>query len=183
MGSNYPRAMRTARDGGLWIGSFDGGLGLLRDGVWKTFDTNSGLPSNRIRGLLETSDVQGTALWIATDRGVARMKDGAIKVFDEATGLPSLDTEALCETVGANGETGLLVPCDDPVAMADAVERLCRDAELRERLGRNARDFVVRNFSDGHVVAATMSLYGRVWTTTRRASELSGTGGPPPCAE
>src|SRR4029079_5037989 len=31
MHSNYPRAIRVARDGGLWIGSFDGGLAHLRD--------------------------------------------------------------------------------------------------------------------------------------------------------
>lgn len=109
MGSNYPRVMRTATDGGLWIGSFDGGLAHLRDGIWKVFDTTSGLPSNRIRGLLETTDAQGTMLWIASDHGVARMQNGQIEVFDESSGLPSLDTEALYETTAVNGERSVLV--------------------------------------------------------------------------
>jgi diguanylate cyclase (GGDEF)-like protein len=110
MGSNYPRVMRNARDGGMWFGSFDGGLAYLRDGVWKVFDSRSGLPSNRIRGLLETTDADGVVLWIATDHGVARMRNGRIDaVFDQASGLPSLDTEALYETIGADGERNLLV--------------------------------------------------------------------------
>jgi diguanylate cyclase (GGDEF)-like protein len=92
MGASYPRAIRTARDGGLWIGSWEGGVAHMRDGSWQFFDTTSGLPSNRVRGLLETDN----ALWIATDHGVARLRDGKIQAFE--AGLPSLDTEGLCET-------------------------------------------------------------------------------------
>ena len=109
MHSNYPRTIRRAGDGGLWVGSFDGGLAHLRDGKWTVFDTRSGLPSNRVRGLLETSDAQGTVLWIATDLGVARLQQGRIKVFGAASGLPSLDTEALYETTDEKGQRSLLV--------------------------------------------------------------------------
>jgi diguanylate cyclase (GGDEF)-like protein len=101
--------MRAAKDGGLWIGSFDGGLAHLRDGVWSVIDTKNGLPSNRIRGLLETTDAHGSVLWVATDLGIARLQDGRIKVFGAASGLPDVDTEGLCETTGANGEHSLLV--------------------------------------------------------------------------
>ncbi|MGH6888687.1 MAG: glycosyltransferase [Rhizomicrobium sp.] len=38
-----------------------------------------------------------------------------------------------------DGETALLVPPNEPQALARALEHLCRDAELRERLGRAAR--------------------------------------------
>src|SRR5258706_11057473 len=110
MGSNYPRTMRTARDGGLWIGSFDGGLAHLRDGQWTLTGTAEGLPSNRIRGLLETTDASGeSVLWIATDRGVARRARGRVDVFGEGSGLPSLDTEGLCETTLVGGERALVV--------------------------------------------------------------------------
>jgi diguanylate cyclase (GGDEF)-like protein len=109
MGSNYARVMRAADDGGLWIGSFDGGLAHLKDGAWRIYDTTAGLPSNRIRGLLETTGADGTVLWIATDRGVARLEHGRITAFGEASGLPSLDTEGLAETVAVNGEHALLV--------------------------------------------------------------------------
>ena len=94
MHSNYPRAMRLANDGGIWFGTFDGGLALLHDGKWQTWDTHDGLPSNLIRGLL----VDGDALWIATDKGVARLRQGRIETFGADSGLPSLDTEALLRT-------------------------------------------------------------------------------------
>jgi diguanylate cyclase (GGDEF)-like protein len=119
MGSNYPRAMKAARDGGLWIASFDGGLAHLRDGVWRIIDMKDGLPSNRIRGLLETTDAQGTVLWMATDQGVARMQNGRIKTFGLASGLPNLDTEALCETRDANGRKSLLVGTSGGMARLD----------------------------------------------------------------
>ncbi len=110
MGSNYPRAMRRAKDGGLWIGSFDGGVAHLRDGTWTITDTTDGLPSNRVRGVLEVeTQGGGTALWIATENGVARLENGRLTVFGQASGLPSLDTEALCETTDEHGVRTLLV--------------------------------------------------------------------------
>jgi diguanylate cyclase (GGDEF)-like protein len=109
IGSNYVRVMRAARDGGMWIGSFDGGLAHLRDGAWTVFGAADGLPSNRIRGLLETTEGDATVLWIATDRGVARLRGGRIDAFGLAAGLPNLDTEALYETTAADGTRTLLV--------------------------------------------------------------------------
>jgi len=110
MHTNYPRVIRAARDGGLWFGSFDGGLAHLRDGRWTITDMKSGLPSNRVRGLLEASDAQGRSLlWIATENGVARMQDGQVTAFGLEAGLPSLDTEGLLEAKQANGEPALLV--------------------------------------------------------------------------
>lgn len=39
-----------------------------------------------------------------------------------------------------DGKEGLLVPTEDPVALADALARVLLDAELRHRLGRAARE-------------------------------------------
>ena len=92
----------------MWVGSFDGGLAYLQpDGKWQTWSTREGLPSNRIRGLLETPD--GKTLWIATDHGVARLQDGKFRTWAEGSGLPSLDTEALCLVLGADGVRRLTV--------------------------------------------------------------------------
>lgn len=46
-----------------------------------------------------------------------------------------------------NGETGLLVPPEDPDALADALRRLLDDTDKRERLGQNGRDHIVEEFS------------------------------------
>jgi ligand-binding sensor domain-containing protein len=114
MRSNYARVMRRSQRGGLWIGSFDGGLAHWQDGNWRTWGTREGLPSSRIRGLFETPD--GKALWIATDRGVARLQDGKIRAWSENSGLPSLDTEALCLVLGDDGVRRLTVGTSNGMA-------------------------------------------------------------------
>lgn len=56
-----------------------------------------------------------------------------------ASGLPVLSTfHSGIPTIIENGAHGLLVPERDPLALADALERLLGDRELRERLGRAA---------------------------------------------
>ena len=115
MRSNYARVMRLSKRGGLWIGSFDGGLAYLRpDGTWLTYGTREGLPSNRIRGLLETPD--GKTLWIATDRGLARLENGKFRTYADDSGLPNLDTEALCLVRDEDGEVRLMVGTSNGMA-------------------------------------------------------------------
>jgi len=117
MGTNYPRVLKLARDGGIWMGSFDGGLAHLREGAWTITDTTTGLPSNRIRGLLESTDASGASvLWIATDRGVARLQGGKATAYGEDSGLQSLDTEGLCLCPTGPGERSLLVGTTNGVA-------------------------------------------------------------------
>jgi colanic acid/amylovoran biosynthesis glycosyltransferase len=47
----------------------------------------------------------------------------------------------------ADGVEGFIVPVRDPTAMADAVERLINDEGLRARMGRAARERVLRQFA------------------------------------
>jgi diguanylate cyclase (GGDEF)-like protein len=113
--SNYARVMRLSKGGGMWVGSFDGGLAYLQpDGKWQTWSTREGLPSNRIRGLLETSD--GKTLWIATDHGIARFEDGKMSTFAEDSGLPSLDTEGLVIASDIDGTRRLFVGTSNGMA-------------------------------------------------------------------
>ena len=60
------------------------------------------------------------------------------------------------------GETGVLVPSDDGVAMALAVRALLAAPDERQRLGTAARRHVERRFDLSSVVAAHHSLYTRV---------------------
>lgn len=59
-----------------------------------------------------------------------------------ACGTPSVvsDAPGLRESV-QDGRTGLLVPHGDVAALAKAIGRLLREADLRERMGRQARAF------------------------------------------
>jgi glycosyltransferase involved in cell wall biosynthesis len=66
---------------------------------------------------------------------------------------------ALPEVVGRDGETGLLVPPDDPGALAAAIARLLDDAELRARLGAAGRERVLSRFTWGVTAKGTAECY------------------------
>jgi glycosyltransferase involved in cell wall biosynthesis len=61
----------------------------------------------------------------------------------------------------ADGETGLLVPPRDAPALRAAVERLLRDPELRQRLGRAGRSFARERFGWDGVIERTLEVYRR----------------------
>jgi glycosyltransferase involved in cell wall biosynthesis/GT2 family glycosyltransferase len=79
-----------------------------------------------------------------------------------ATGTPAVASavNAIPEVV-VDGETGLLVPPDDPGALAEALERLLADAELATRLGRAGADLVARHHSLLAVAGTFEVLYRR----------------------
>jgi diguanylate cyclase (GGDEF)-like protein len=147
--SNYARAMRLSKRGGMWVGSFDGGLAYLQpDGTtWQTWSMRDGLPSDRIRGLLEDPD--GKALWIATDHGVARLQDGRITAFAEGSGLPSLDTEGLCIATDLDGRQRLFVGTANGMAKFTG-ERFEAVPVPQALLGHRIEDMVESPGLDGH---------------------------------
>ena len=69
---------------------------------------------------------------------------------------------ALPEVVGTDGKTGLLVPPDDPGALAGAIARLLDDADLRARLGAAGRERVVSRFTWQVTAAGTAACYDAV---------------------
>lgn len=58
-----------------------------------------------------------------------------------------------------DGVTGLLVPRNDPVALADAVVALLRDPARRARMGAAARARVATAFAEDRVVASLLDAY------------------------
>ncbi len=76
-------------------------------------------------------------------------RDGIPVVLMEAgaAGLPLISTpiSGIPELV-RHGQTGWLVPSGDAKALAEAIERLAQDPDLRERLGDNARSLVESEF-------------------------------------
>ena len=59
----------------------------------------------------------------------------------------------------SDGVTGLLVPSDDPKALAAAIDRLLDDGELRASLGAAGSEFVAENHSVDGMIAAYEILY------------------------
>lgn len=72
---------------------------------------------------------------------------------------------AVASDVGGNpelirhGETGLLVPPDDPRALAEALRKLLADPEERRRMARSARETVESTFGWDRCVSEHLRLY------------------------
>ena len=61
-----------------------------------------------------------------------------------------------------DGENGILVPKEDPKALASAISRLACDQGLRERLGGNGHAFVNESLTASKVVRCYEALYSQV---------------------
>jgi glycosyltransferase involved in cell wall biosynthesis len=61
-----------------------------------------------------------------------------------------------------DGETALLVPPEDPEAMADAILRLLDDVDLAARLGAAAADVAKREWSARATAERLLEVYGGV---------------------
>jgi starch synthase len=61
--------------------------------------------------------------------------------------------------VVADGENGLLVPPDDPAALAAAINTLVRDPDLAATMGRKGRERAVAEFGWPAIAAQTVALY------------------------
>ena len=78
-------------------------------------------------------------------------------------GLPVVATDvgSVAEAV-TDGETGLIVPPDDPEALAAALERLLADGELRARFGRSARARAELQFTSSALARNFEALYEEI---------------------
>jgi glycosyltransferase involved in cell wall biosynthesis len=63
------------------------------------------------------------------------------------------------EDVVVDNVTGLMVPPNDPRALADAAAKLLAEPERRRRMGEAGRQRVERDFSVGRMVAETAAVY------------------------
>lgn len=64
-----------------------------------------------------------------------------------------------CRDVVIDGINGFLVPPNDPKALADALERLANDADLRTRMGAAGRQIVLDRFTSDRVNEAILDVY------------------------
>jgi len=96
---------------------------------------------------------------------------GLVQLEAHAAGTPVVSTSLPTGVRFANrdGETGLLVPPGDAGALRAALARLLADHELRRRLGAQAQDRVLREFTVSRMVAGTVEVY-------REAGQLSWAG-------
>jgi len=88
--------------------------------------------------------------------------DGMSRVLWEylASAVPVVATRVgVVPEVLEDGATALLVPAGEPVPLAAAIERLLRDAPLRQRLGAAGADLVRERFSGARLADRLTALY------------------------
>lgn len=88
-----------------------------------------------------------------------------------AAGIPVIATESggIPEYL-ESGKDGLLVPPRDPGELSRAIERLVAGPEEAERMARNARERVEREYSKERMIAETIAAYRRTVNGERGAS-------------
>jgi len=81
-------------------------------------------------------------------------REGFCKSNIEASGmeLPVVSTKIIgCSESVSDGESGLLVPPRDSIALAEAIEKVIKDKNLARRLGQDGRKRVEREFDQNLV--------------------------------
>jgi len=108
------------------------------------------------------------ALFVAADIIVTGGKAGLGRQALEAAaakrpviGISDLPDETLIR----DGETGLIVPLESPQLLAEAIERLALNGELRHQLGENGYTHAVAAVNGPRVAERLMDLYERLVAT------------------
>jgi glycosyltransferase involved in cell wall biosynthesis len=80
-----------------------------------------------------------------------------------ASGRPLIATDVPgCREIARNGVNALLVPWDNPEAIAEAIERLMNNRDLRAQFGAAGRQIVVSEYSSRRIASDTAALYARL---------------------
>jgi glycosyltransferase involved in cell wall biosynthesis len=120
------------------------------------------LPQTDVLALYRKANIFALACRIADDGDrdglpnvlVEACSQGLVCVSTNVSGVPELLT---------NDVNGLLVEPDHPQALADALERLIRDPNLRRRLGQEAEKRVRQHFDYHSSVRQLLELFQHEW--------------------
>jgi glycosyltransferase involved in cell wall biosynthesis len=80
-----------------------------------------------------------------------------------ACGRPLVATDVPgCREIARQDVNALLVPLEDAEALADAIDRLALDPQLRLKFGKASRELVERTFSSERIGRDVVALYRRL---------------------
>jgi len=88
--------------------------------------------------------------------------EGVPKVLIEAAacGRAIIATDVPgCREIVLNGENGILIPPQNPQALAEAIRQLIEDPALRQKMGETGRRIAISEFSSKKVIGETLALY------------------------
>ncbi len=151
------RALAQTPDAYLWMA----GTGSFEAKV-KALGASLGV-QGRIRFLGWRDDIH--ALLRAADIFVRSSRDEGLGNVLEAwaNGLPVISTRSCdADHLIAGGQSGLLVPQDDPAAIASALKALFANRDYARRLGEAGRSLFKTTFSEAPVVAMYLDLCHRL---------------------
>jgi glycosyltransferase involved in cell wall biosynthesis len=118
----------------------------------------------RFAGRLEPAEINSW-LRIADAFTLVSLSEGFACSLAEAmsTGLASVvsDIPANRQLI-KDGENGLLVPARDSEAIAVAILRVLGDAQMRERMGREARRIIVENYTTNQVADQYEAVFHQI---------------------
>lgn len=78
----------------------------------------------------------------------------------EAIGRPVVTTDSVgCRDTVVDGKNGFVIPIKDSDALATALKKLIDNPELRQEMGKNAREFAVGKFDINDVVNVHLEVY------------------------
>lgn len=81
----------------------------------------------------------------------------------EAIGRPVVTTDSVgCRDTVVDGKNGYMIPIKDSDALAMALKKLIDNPELRQTMGKNAREFAVNRFDIKDVVKVHMDVYDNI---------------------
>jgi len=89
---------------------------------------------------------------------------GIVQLEAFAAGKPviSCDLPSGVPYVNQDGKTGIIVPPNDPSALAAAINKLLNDKELREKLGQQALERVTHEFTADQMAVKTLKVYEEI---------------------
>lgn len=116
--SNWVYQIYVGKNGSMWFATNGGGLHSYKSGTWATYNVRSGLPSDQIRSVLETTNPDGKeTLWVGTSNGLASFEDGNWKIYNTTNSkLPNNVIRYLIDTVDIEGQHTIWVGTEGGLA-------------------------------------------------------------------
>lgn len=103
------------------------------------------------------SDLDGADIFVLPSR-TEGMSNALLEAMSRSKAVVATSVAGSAAVI-SHGETGLLVPPEDPVALADALERLARDPSEANRLAQNARSLIEREYAMSEVAQRYLEMY------------------------
>jgi signal transduction histidine kinase/ligand-binding sensor domain-containing protein len=144
--SRFGKLLRD-RDGGLWVGTYDGGLLHVHQGRTDRFTNSDGLSDDGVLCLFE--DREGS-IWVGTRNGLDRFREFAVPAITAKQGL-------------SNSYVGSILHARDGSMWLGTLNGLDRwnNGDVRVYGTRNG-------LPDSHVLSVFEDQAGRIWVSTRR---------------